>query len=175
MVYKAKQMSVQEGIRMYGKVGKNSAMKEILNLTVKNDCFGEIAYESIPSNMKDKALPVLMSMIMKRNGSIKTRGCANGSSQKLYTEKNEVSSPTPDFYAFKYLCVVIAKEKRDVAIVDLQGFFLQTNQDQELLLKLTGAFALLTVESNPKKWKKHLRLEKGKLVLYVICKKAMEL
>ena len=28
MVYKAKQMSVQEGIRMCGKVGKNSAMKE---------------------------------------------------------------------------------------------------------------------------------------------------
>jgi len=51
--------------------------------------------------MKDNALPVLMFMIMKRNGSIKTRGCANGSSHKLDTKKNEVSSPTPDFYAFR--------------------------------------------------------------------------
>ena len=50
---------------------------------------------------------------------------------------------------------------------------MQTDQDQELLLKLTGAVALLTVESNSKKWKKHFRLEKGKLVLYVICKKAI--
>ena len=37
-------------------------------------------------------------------------------------KKNEVSSPTPDFYAFKYLCAVIAKEKRDVASIALPGF-----------------------------------------------------
>ena len=148
MMYKAKQMSVQEGIRLYGKEGKNSAMKEILNLTEKNDCFGEIEYESIQSHRKDKALPVLVFMITKRNVSLKTRGCANGSSQKLYTKKNEVSSPTSDFYAFKYRCAVIAKEKRDAATVDLPGYFLQTDQDQDLLLKLTGSVTLLTIESN---------------------------
>ena len=40
MVFKAKQMSIQEWIRRYGDDGKESAMKEIQNLTT-NDCFDE--------------------------------------------------------------------------------------------------------------------------------------
>ena len=107
-----------------------------------------------------------------RNGSLKTRGCANGSVQRLYTNEEDVSSPTPDFYAFKFVCAVIAREQRDVASVDLPGFFLQTDQDEKILLKLTGAVALLLVESDSK-WKKHLRKENGKWVIYVICKKAI--
>ena len=42
---------------------------------------------------------------------------------------------------------VIAKEKRDAAIEDLPGFFLQTEKDGEevMLLKMTGAIAFLLV------------------------------
>jgi len=90
----------------------------------KNNCFGEVNYKSLLQEQKDKALPILMFMVKKRNGDIKTRGCANGSVQRIYTDRNSVSSPTPDFYAFKYVCAVIAKEGRDVARVDLPGFFL---------------------------------------------------
>ena len=54
---------------------------------------------------------------------LKTRGCANDSVQILYTSKEEVSSPTPYFYVFKFTCAVIANEGRDVAKVDLPGFF----------------------------------------------------
>ena len=69
-----------------------------------------------------------------------------------------MSSPTLDFYAFKYICAVIAREGRDVATVDLPGFFLQTEQegDELKLLKLTGEVVLLlVVECDPNKWKKH--------------------
>lgn len=64
-----------------------------------------------------------MFMVLKRNGDLKTRGVANGSVQRLYTNKEDVSSPTPDYYAFKYLCAVSAMEERNVATVDLPGFF----------------------------------------------------
>ena len=171
MMFAAKQMSIQQGMKKYKEEGKASAMKEIINLT-DNDCFGETEYEKLSQDAKDKALPILMFMVMKRNGSLKTRGCANGSVQRLYTNKEDVSSPTPDFYAFKFICAVIAREGRDAATVDLPGFFLQTDQDELILLKLTGAVALLLIESDPK-WKKHLRKENGKLVIYVICKKAI--
>ena len=63
-------------------------------------------------------------MVMKRNGELKSQGCANGSYQCMYTEKSEVSSLTPDFYAFKYICAIIVKESRDIATIDLPGFFL---------------------------------------------------
>ena len=172
MMFAAKQMSIQEGMKRYKDEGKASAMKEILNLT-ENDCFGETEYSKLNQEAKDKALPILMFMILKRNGLLKTRGCANGSVQRLYTSKEEVSSPTPDFYSFKFVCAVIAREGRDLATVDLPGFFLQTDQDKLILLKVTGAVALLLVESDPNKWKKHLQKENGKWVIYVICKKAI--
>ena len=38
---------------------------------------------------------------------------------------------------------------------------------------MTGAVALLLVESDSAKWKKHLRKERGKYVIYVLCKKAI--
>ena len=114
-----------------------------------------------------------MFMILKRNRVLKTRGCANGIIQRLYTSKEKVSSPTPDFFAFKFKCDVITREGRNVATVDLPGFFLQTDQDKLILLKLTGAVALLFVESDPTKWKKHLHEENRKWVTYVIFKKSI--
>ena len=174
MMFKAEHMSIQQGIQRYGEDGKKSAMKELRNLT-GNECFGEIDYTSITQEMKDKALPILMFMIMKRNGDIKSRGVANGSFQRVYTDKADCSSPTPDFYAFKYIVAVIAKEGRDCGTVDLPGFFLQTDQDKDatILLKLTGSVAILLVETDPIKWKKHLVKEDGRDVIYAICNKAI--
>ena len=75
---------------------------------------------------------------------------ANGSLQRVYTNKDNCPSPTPNFYASKYIIVVIAKEGRDCTTVDLPGFFLQTEQEENsnLLLKLTGQVAVLLVESD---------------------------
>ena len=71
----------------------------------------------------------------------------------MYTNKDDYSSPIPDFFAFKYLYAVFAKEGRDIVMIDLPGFFLQIeNEGEELvLLKITGAAALLLVESNSDK------------------------
>ena len=114
-------------------------------------------------------------MIMKRNGNVKTRGVARGDLQRVYTNKEDCSSPTPDFYAFKYIIALIAKEGRDCATVDLPGFFLQTEQeeDSDLMLKLTGQVAALLVESDEQKWAKHLKQENGRHVIYVKCDRAI--
>ena len=48
---------------------------------------------------------------MKHNGDIKSRGYANSSYQRVHADKNRVSSPTPDFYAVKYICSVDEKRK----------------------------------------------------------------
>jgi hypothetical protein len=77
MMFAAKQMSIQEGMKKYKDEGKASAMKEIINFT-DNDCFGETEYEKLSQETKDKALPILMFMVMKQNGSLKTRGCGIG-------------------------------------------------------------------------------------------------
>ena len=54
------------------------------------------------------------------------------------------------------MCAVSAKEGRDNATVDLPSFFLQTEADEDdepVIVKFTGALALLLVECDPK-WKK---------------------
>ena len=143
-------MSVKEGIRKYGQKRNDSVMKEIRNLAEKNSCFGEIEYETLTQEMKDKALPLLMFMIMKRLGDLKTRG-VTGNRQRLYIDKSKCLSPTPDFYSLKYLCAVFAKEGQDVATVDLPRFFLQTENEGLVLLKMTSTVVLLLVELNSKK------------------------
>ena len=174
MAFKTQHLNVKQGIKQFGDDGKQSAMKEIENLT-SNECFGETDYDKLTQTQKDRALPILMFMIMKRNGKVKTRGCARGDLQRVYTNKEDCSSPTPDYYAFKYIIALIAKEGRDCATVDLPGFFLQTEQeeDSDLMLKLTGQVAALLVESDEQKWAKHLKEENGRHVIYVKCDRAI--
>ena len=130
--------------------GKELALRKIKNLT-DNDFFGETKYEKLTQEQKDQVLPILMFMVLKRNGEIKTRGVTNGSVQRVHTNKDDCSSPTPDCYAFKYICAVIALEGRDAAMVDLPGFFLQTEQDELIMLRFTGAVALLLTKTDPDK------------------------
>ena len=58
--------------------------KEISILAVKNRYFGEIEHESPTHEMRDKYLPLLMLIVMKRNGDIKSRGVAHGD-MRCYT------------------------------------------------------------------------------------------
>ena len=125
--------------------------------------------------MKDKALHILMHIAMKINVDLKARCRANGSYQRFLTDKNDCSSPTPEFCAFKGLRRVIAKEGKEVATSDLSGFFLQMERDGEdlILLKLIGAIALLLVESDEQKWCKNLVRENGKCFVHVSCDEGM--
>ena len=60
-------------------------------------------------------------------------------------------------------------------MVDLPSFFLQTeeDEDEQIILRLTGAVALLLVESDEAKWRKHLKRENGKWVVYVLATKVI--
>ena len=85
-------------------------MKEICNLAIKNNYFRELNYKSLINDMKKKELLLQMFMVMKRNRELKSHGVANRSLQHIYTNKNEYSLSTSDFYTLKYACVVAAKE-----------------------------------------------------------------
>ena len=71
-------------------------MKEMQNLVIKNQYFDKIVCKFLTQEQKDKALPLLMFMIIKRNRIIKTREVVNGKHQKLHVE-SDFSSPTPTF------------------------------------------------------------------------------
>ena len=83
LCFKTDQHKIQAGVKTFGGEWKTSAMKEIRNLAIKNNCFGELKCDSISEDVKRKALPLLMFMVLKRNGEIKSRGVSNGSLQRV--------------------------------------------------------------------------------------------
>jgi hypothetical protein len=166
------QYNIKQGMKKYPDEGKGSIMKELNNL-VTRDVFGEVEYESLTSQQRKWALLILLFMVMKRNGTLKSRACADGRQQRVWTNKEDVSSPTPCIEALKYTLIINALEERDVATVDLPEQFLQTDMDEEIYLKINGPLAVLLVESDKGRWEKHLRKEHGRPVIYVRCKKAI--
>ena len=64
-------------------------------------------------------------------------------------------------------------EGRDVvATCDLPGFFLQTDMEGDILLRIDGILAMLLVKIDRKHWKKHLKYRGKNSVIYVKCDKA---
>jgi len=103
-----------------------------------------------PSDLSTKerasALAYLMFLKEKRTGEVKGRGCADGRPQKDYMTKEENSAPTVSVEALMISCIIDAMERRDVAIVDIPGAFMQENMDDVMHLKMEGRLAELLVK-----------------------------
>ena len=72
--FKIEKCIIQKGIKKFGEKGNALTMNETSNLSIKNDYFGEVDYDKLSQEMKDKAFPVFMLIIIKRNEEIKSRG-----------------------------------------------------------------------------------------------------
>jgi len=147
-------------------------MKEMTQMLTR-EVFEEIAYESLSREDKRLALPILLFLTEKRNGDIKGRLCADGRKQRVWMVKTDTKSPTVATEALFYLFMIDAYEDRTVATVDLPGHFLQTPMEGRLILRIDSDLALILVEINPAKWKKHLKRVHGKWVIFVRCNKAI--
>ena len=166
------QHGLKAGLRIFGERGKAAMMKEMTQMLTR-EVFEEIAYESLSREDKRLALPILLFLTEKRNGDIKGRLCADGRKQRVWMVKTDTKSPTVATEALFYLFMIDAYEDRTVATVDLPGHFLQTPMEGRLILRIDSDLALILVEINPAKWKKHLKRVHGKWVIFVRCNKAI--
>jgi len=64
--------------------------------------------DELSEDDKKKALRYLMFMKEKRDGTIKSRGCADG--HHIYTQKEEARSPTVSLEAMMLSCGIDANE-----------------------------------------------------------------
>ena len=60
----------------------------------------------------------------KRCGKIKARGCDDRRKQRIYTDKQEATSPTVSLVALILTCVIDAVEEHDFVTVNIPGSFL---------------------------------------------------
>jgi len=108
----------------------------------------------------------------KCDGSIKARGCADGRPQRIYTNKEDTSSPTVSIEAMVRSCAINAKENRYVVVSDIPGEFLHADMKENMHMLLEGTVAEMIMKLDPLMYKKHIWYnKKGKPMMYVQLKK----
>jgi len=102
------QVSVKQGLMQFGKRANEAVLKELRQLHDTNALL-PINKEDMSYDDRMKALQYLMFLKEKRNGTIKARGCADGRPQRLYTTKEEASSPKVSLEALMLSCAIDTK------------------------------------------------------------------
>jgi hypothetical protein len=166
------QHSMKKGIKIFGDAGVDAVVKELQQLHDRK-VLEPKSSKQLSAADKKAALQYLMFLKQKRNGTIKGRGCADGRKQREYTNKEDASSPTVAIESVMLSCVIDAMEGRDVATVDIPGAFMQADMDDIVHMKLEGKMAELLVMIDPKLYRQHVQIERGKQVLYVELRKAL--
>ena len=83
----------------------------------------------------------LIFLTEKRDGTIKARACANGSTQRAYIDKHDAASPTVSTEALLTTAVIDAKQNRDVITLDIPNAFVQTpmpKSQQRVIMRING-------------------------------------
>lgn len=76
------QFRIKKGLKNFSDEGKRSVMKEMDNMGRQN-VFGKIVFESLRPQQKKQALPILLFMVLKPNGTLKSRAYADCCQQQL--------------------------------------------------------------------------------------------
>lgn len=167
------QYGVQRGLKKFGKDGDEAVKAEMLQLHSR-EVMEPKSGESLSDKNKSDALSYLMFLKKKRDGTIKGRGCADGRKQRGTMTKAATSSPTVSTEAIFLVITIAAKERRDVAVMDIPGAFLQTELEEgNIFVKFQGKMAEMLALIDPALYRRHITMEKGKPVLYAELKKAL--
>ena len=132
------------------------------------DAFFPRDVKSLEREEKRKALRTLIFLKEKRDETIKSRTCIDGSPQREYIRKEDASSPTVATDSVFITGAIDAHEGRDVAFADLPGAFLHTLTDEKIIVLLTGELCELMVKVDPTLYPKFVTTGRnGKPMLYV--------
>ena len=107
---------------------------------------------------------------------IKSRMVADGSKQRSYGgyEKSDGSTPTARTDSVIMTGVVDAHERRHIAIIDVENAFLQSENDQMIIIAIRGKTAELLVRLNPALYRPYIwYTKKGVPMMCVLIEKAL--
>jgi Reverse transcriptase (RNA-dependent DNA polymerase) len=126
---------------------------------------------------RTRALESLIFLTEKKDGTIKGRKCANGSTQKAYTNKEDVASPTAATESILLTATIDAYEERDVMLADIPNAFVQTDMetadDSRVIMKIRGKLVDMLVSLDAVLYAPYITTENDKKILYVVLKKAL--
>jgi hypothetical protein len=122
------QHTINRGLKIFGEAGTHAVLQELKHLHDQKVMEPNTFHDILCKERRD-SLRYLMFLKEKRTGIIKGRGCANGRKQRDYLTKEDTSSPTVAIELVLLSCTIDAKERSDVATVDIPGAFMQTDME----------------------------------------------
>ena len=168
--------SLKKGLKQFGKNGYDAALGEIKQLHDRV-AFKPIDVKELSEQEKKRAMESLIFLVEKKDGRIKGRACANGSTQREYINKEDAASPTVATESILLTATIDAKENRDVMSADIPNAFVQTDMtnvtDEKVIMKIRGPLVDMLVSLDPVKYKPFVVNEYANKVLYVILLKAL--
>ena len=163
---------MKRGLKIFGEEGMK-AVKDELQQLHDREVMKLVHKNKLTPEQRQESLGYLMFMKRKRNGKVKGRGCADGRKQRVWTSKEDSTSPTVATEAVFLTAVVDALENRDVAIVDVPGAFMQADMDELVHIRFTGTMVDLLLQIDPDMYGPYVTYEKGEKVIYVELLKAL--
>ena len=167
----------QDRIKKFKSKGKEATMSEMKQLDDR-EVYTPIKVEQLTQKERAQAMESLLFVVEKRDGRIKARFCANGSTQREYVNRDEAASPTVTTESIFITSVIDAKQGRDVMTCDIPNAFVQTDIEEALvgeriIMKIRGALTTILVEMDYEKYGDFVTYERGQPVLYVKMNKAL--
>ena len=166
------QMSMKKGLKVFGEPGYAVVKKEMQQLHDRK-VMQPIKRKDLSPSQKKEALGYLMFLKKKQCGTIKGRGCADGRKQRAYITKEESTLPTISTEAVFLTSVVDAWENRKVAVLDVQGAFMQVDMDELVHVQFQGEMVDKLVEIDHDLYASYVSVENGEKVMYVELLKAL--
>ena len=166
------QYNLKRGLKEFGNDGLIALGKEMEQLYTRK-VSKPVDGNDLTKAQKRASLRYLMFLTKKPYGKIKARGCADGRKQRKTTNKEDASAPTVSIEAVMLSATIDAMEGRDVATVDIPGAFMQADIDEVVHVKFEGEIAEMLVKLDPQMYRKYVKDENGKTVLYVELLKAL--
>lgn len=160
------QYGMNEGIKRFGEKGTEAVRRELQQIHDRHVLVPRQP-KGLNRDERRRALEYLMFLKKKQDGTVKGGGCADGRKQRHTIDKDSASSPTISTEGLLLIATIAAREKRKVDTVDVPGAYLQTDlSDETVIVKFEGKMAELLEMIDPKMYRSHVKIERGKKVLY---------
>ena len=167
--------TLRQGEKKFGIKAKDAAYKEMKQID-KRMVFEPIRIESLTEEEKKRAMESLIFLSEKRDGTIKSRYCANGSTQRSYIPKEQAASPTAGTDSVLITSVIEAKQGRDVMTLDIPNAFPQASipdENEKVIMKIRGRLIDMLLEIDFEKYSPFVYENEKERILYVVLKKAL--
>jgi hypothetical protein len=149
----AQTCSLNRGIKEFGERGHKAVheeMKQLHNRVI----FIPILIEKLTHVKRKQAMESLIFPTEKKDGRIKARTCANGNTQRKYTDHDKAASSTAMAESHIITAVIEAKQGCNVMTANIPNTFVQMDvEEQEIgdrtIMKIRGQLVNMLVDIAP--------------------------